>query len=132
MRLFAISAILALAASGLAAAAPMPSPYDKADLANGATQFKKCATCHTLKKGGANLIGPNLYTVFGRKAGSVSGYTYSAAMKAYGKTWSYDTLNVYLAAPMATVKGTKMSFIGLKKDKDRQDLIAYLRAETLK
>ena len=108
----------------------MPTAYQAADLANGEKQFLKCRSCHTLEKGGMNLVGPNLNTVFGRKAGTLAGYSYSDAMKAHTVTLDFDTLNTYLKAPQDVVKGTKMGFMGVKTDTDRRDLIAYLRAAT--
>jgi cytochrome c len=104
--------------------------YAAPDLANGAKQFNKCKSCHTIVKGGKNLIGPNLNGLFGRKSGSVTGYNYSPAMKAAGVTWNDAKLDVYLTDPKAMVKGTRMSFAGIKNAKDRTDLIAYLKANT--
>lgn len=95
------------------------------DAASGKTVFGKCALCHTAdpaKKG----IGPTLFGVVGRAAGTVEGYTYSSAMKASGKTWDEATLNAYLADPKAVVPGNKMSFAGLSKEEDRENVIAYL------
>ena len=109
----------------------MPEPYQTADIVNGAKQFNKCRSCHTLEKGGMNLVGPNLNTVFGRKAGTLAGYNYSDAMKAHKAIWDFDTLDPYLKAPQDVVKGTKMGFMGVKSDTDRRDLIAYLRAYTM-
>lgn len=101
--------------------------YANADLANGQTRFALCRSCHTIAKGGPNMTGPNLYGVFGRKAGAVVDYAYSEGLKGAGVTWSADTLNTWLKDPRAMVAGTKMSFMGVKDDKDRADLIAYLK-----
>ena len=101
--------------------------YANADLANGQTRFALCRSCHTIAKGGPNMTGPNLYGVFGRKAGSVTDYAYSEGLKGVGVTWSAATLDTWLKDPRAMVAGTKMSFMGVKDDKDRADLIAYLK-----
>ena len=96
----------------------------------GAKVFKKCAACHSIKEGGANKIGPALWGVLGRAAGSVPGYKYSKAMAAHGKVWSFDEMNSFLVKPKDWIKGTKMSFIGLKNAKDRAAVILYLNENT--
>ena len=96
------------------------------DLAIGEKVFKKCAACHSIVKGGKNNIGPALYNVVGRKIGAVSDYKYSKAMVAYGKNWSFEEMNSYLIKPQAYIKGTKMAFAGLRKEKDRASVILYL------
>jgi len=92
----------------------------------GAKIFKKCAACHSIAEGGGNKIGPALWSVLGRKAGSVSDYKYSKAMVAYGKVWTFDEMNGFLIKPKEWVKGTKMSFAGLKNEKDRAAVILYM------
>tara|TARA_B100000963_G_scaffold332322_1_gene323752 strand:+ start:5252 stop:5794 length:543 start_codon:yes stop_codon:yes gene_type:complete len=101
-----------------------------ASIEDGAKVFKKCAACHSVNKGGANKIGPALWGVVNRKIGSVQGFKYSAAMAKYGKKWSFDELNGFLHKPMKYMKGTKMGFIGLKKDKDRANVIAYMNSKS--
>ena len=96
------------------------------DLAIGEKVFKKCAACHSIAKGGKNNIGPALYNVVGRKIGSISDYKYSKALTAYGKEWSFEELNGYLIKPAKWIKGTKMAFAGLRKEKDRASVILYL------
>lgn len=96
----------------------------------GAHVFKKCTSCHTIDKGGANRIGPNLHSIVGAPKAKHPGYAYSHAMESKGGNWTYDDLNVYLYQPRDFVPGTKMSFAGVKDDKERADLIAYLRQET--
>jgi cytochrome c len=86
----------------------------------------QCAMCHTASKGGPAILGPNLYGVMGRKAGSVPGYNYSPHMKAAGWTWTDDKLAIYLPAPRDLVPGTKMSFGGLHDPTKVADLVAYL------
>ena len=92
----------------------------------GAKIFKKCAACHSIAEGGGNKIGPALWSVLGRKSGSVSDYKYSKAMVAYGKVWTFDEMNGFLIKPKEWVKGTKMSFAGLKNEKDRAAVILYM------
>ncbi|MDE1173618.1 MAG: cytochrome c family protein [Parvibaculaceae bacterium] len=99
------------------------------DAVKGEKVFKKCAACHTVTEGGPNMIGPHLSGVLGRKAGTVSDYQYSSAMRAKGAAglvWGGQTLFDYLKSPRAYVPGTMMSFAGLARDDDRRNLIAYL------
>ena len=98
--------------------------------AEGAKVFKKCAACHSIAQGGANKIGPALWGVLGRKAGSVSDYKYSKAMAAYAKPWSFEEMNGFLIKPAAYIKGTKMAFAGLRKEKDRASVILYLNSKS--
>ena len=88
--------------------------------------FKKCAACHSIVKGGKNNIGPALYNVVGRKVAIVSDYKYSKALSGYGKEWTFEELNGYLLKPAKWIKGTKMAFAGLRKEKDRASVILYL------
>ncbi|KAK2591125.1 iso-1-cytochrome c [Conoideocrella luteorostrata] len=100
---------------------------DAGDAKKGANLFKtRCAQCHTVENGGGNKIGPALHGLFGRKTGSVDGYSYTDANKQKGITWDDDTLFAYLENPKKYIPGTKMAFGGLKKEKDRKDLIAYV------
>lgn len=120
------------AGSAVADAAPAgPEPIlallATADLAAGEKLTKKCASCHTFDDGGANKVGPNLFNIVEFPVGGHSGFKYSGAMAEHGGTWSYDSLNKFLAKPKDYVPGTKMAFAGLKKTKDRANLIAYLR-----
>ena len=96
------------------------------DIATGEKVFKKCAACHSIVKGGKNNIGPALYNVVGRDVGAVSDYKYSKALAAYGKAWTFEELNGYLLKPAKWIKGTKMAFAGLRKEKDRASVILYL------
>ncbi len=92
--------------------------------------FKKCAACHSASKGGGNKIGPALWGVIGRKAGSISNYKYSKAMSGFGKTWNFETVNTFLIKPKDYIKGTKMAYVGLKKEKDRASIILYLNEQS--
>jgi len=96
----------------------------------GAKIFKKCAACHSISQGGANKIGPALWGVLGRKAGSVPDYKYSKAMAAHGKSWTFDEINGFLIKPKDWIKGTKMSFAGIKNAKERAAVILYMNKNT--
>ena len=94
--------------------------------ADGKGVFKKCAACHSIAEGGANKIGPALWGVIGRKSGSISDYKYSKGMIAHGKIWSFEEMNSFLIKPKDWIKGTKMSFAGLKNEKERAAVILYM------
>ena len=96
------------------------------DISTGEKVFKKCSACHSIVKEGKNNIGPALYNVVGRKVGAVSDYKYSKALSAYEKQWTFEELNGYLIKPAKWIKGTKMAFAGLRKEKDRASVILYL------
>ena len=97
---------------------------------HGKIVFKKCAACHSINEGGSNKIGPALWGVLGRSVGSVPDYKYSKAMAAYGKNWSFEEMNGFLLKPKEWIKGTKMSFAGLKKAEDRAAVILYMNENT--
>ena len=97
---------------------------------HGKTVFKKCAACHSVLKGGSNKIGPALWGVIGKKAGSIGDYKYSKAMSEFNKTWNFETINTFLIKPKDYVKGTKMAYAGLKKGKDRASIILYLNEQS--
>ena len=96
------------------------------DIAHGEKVFKKCAACHSIVKGGKNAIGPALYNVVGRKIGAIEDYKYSKALVAYDKNWTFEELNGFLIKPAKWIKGTKMAYAGLRKEKDRASVIKYL------
>ena len=98
--------------------------------AEGAKVFKKCAACHSIAEDGGNKIGPALWGVLGKPAGSIPDYKYSKAMAAHGKNWSFEEMNGFLIKPKDWIKGTKMSFAGLKKAKDRAAVILYMNENT--
>jgi cytochrome c len=116
-----VCCVLAVAASASAWAA---------DAKNGATVFNRCIICHSNSKGAPAKIGPNLFGVVGRKAGTAPGFNYSAAMKGSGIVWTNDKLKVYLAHPGQVVQGTRMTFAGIGNPRDVDDVVAYL--DTLK
>jgi cytochrome c len=93
---------------------------------NGAATFKACAACHSPDKGGANKVGPALWGVVGRGAGSVDGFGYSAGLKALGGEWSYERLAGFLNNPKGYVAGTKMAYAGIADPEKLADVLAYL------
>jgi cytochrome c len=99
------------------------------DMAAGKSSFAKCKACHSLEKD-KNEIGPTLHGMFGRKAGEVPKYNYSAANKNSGIVWNDESLLTYLENPQKAIPGTKMVFPGIKTEKERRDLIAYLKEAT--
>ncbi len=119
------------AASAAPAAAAKPSIdslFATADEAKGQAVFaQQCAACHTITKGGADGVGPNLYGIVGRKAFSAPGYDYSDAVKVKaGQPWTADSLSAWLTDPAAYAPGTNMSYAGLHNDQTRADVILYL------
>ena len=100
------------------------------DPALGAAVSAKCTSCHTFTAGGANGTGPNLYGTMGKVPGTHPGFAYSDAMKTFGagKTWTWDELDAFLKAPQKHVAGTKMTFVGLKKQEDRIAMLSYLHS----
>jgi len=95
---------------------------------HGQKVFKKCSACHSIKKGGRNNIGPALYNVLGRNMGALEDYKYSKALIAFGKDWTFEEMNNFLIKPTSYIKGTKMAFAGLKKEKDRASVILYMNS----
>lgn len=89
--------------------------------------YTRCLACHTLAQ---NRVGPRHCGLFGRKAGTVAHYQYSAAMKKYGIIWNEETLDHFLESPLKAVPGTKMGYAGVKDPQERTDLIAYLKMAT--
>jgi len=121
---------LSAATLGFVVAASAAPAFAAGDATNGAKVFKKCKACHVVDSA-KNKVGPSLQGIVGRAAGSAAGFKYSNAMSGFGGTgavWDAATLDAFLTKPKALVKGTKMSFPGLKKQSDRDDVIAYLMA----
>ena len=120
---------------GSAAAAP---PVDKspepilamlasADAVAGEKLAKKCTACHVFEAGGANKVGPALWSIVNKAKASADGYAYSAALAEFGGIWDYQSLNAFLAKPKAYISGTKMNFAGLKNPEDRANMVAWMR-----
>lgn len=112
------------------AAITIPAALEGANIKLGKKEFNKCKACHTAGKGQPNRIGPNLYGVFGRKAGSVEKFRYSKAMKGVDWTWNLETLDKWITNPRADLPGTHMTFVGIKDETMRKNLLAYLYTET--
>lgn len=118
------------AAEKAALLASLPAPYNEADLENGRRVFARCRACHTITEGGPNMTGPNLYGVFGRKAGEHAGYNYSNAVREADIVWTAEPLDHWLENPRTFLKGNKMTFAGIPGAADRRDVIAFLKVET--
>ena len=122
-------ATAATAAAPAADLAPIGPKLAGASVDAGKAIFaKQCATCHTVDKGGANKVGPNLWNIVDRKKAGHEGFSYSSGLQAKGGDWTYEDLNHMIFKPTAYVKGTKMAFAGLAKEPERADVIAYLRS----
>ncbi|GAB5454932.1 MAG: cytochrome c family protein [Henriciella sp.] len=115
---------------GADAFAALPEPYQTADYNRGRRTFKLCQSCHTLNEGGQNLVGPNLYGIFGRGIGTVEGFTYSKAVEESDIVWTPEILAEWLESPRNFLPGNKMSFAGVRRPEDRTAVIAYIMAET--
>lgn len=102
-------------------------PASAQDVAKGEKLFKKCKACHTVDAGGKNKVGPNLHGTYGVKAAQKEGFKYSDALKNADITWDDANLDKWLTSPKKFLKGTKMVFVGFKKEQDRKDMIAYLK-----
>ena len=96
------------------------------DVAAGKTSFNKCMACHAIGEGAKNKVGPELNGIDGRKSGTAEGYSYSDANKNSGITWGKDQFLEYITDPKAKIPGTKMIFPGIKHEKERNDLWAYI------
>ena len=104
--------------------------YADADLQNGARQFRRCQSWHTLNEGGRHTVGPNLYSVIGHEAASAEGFNYSRQLSEAGIVWTLDNLDTWIENPRAMVPGNRMSFVGLRDADDRRDVIAHIAVET--
>lgn len=110
--------------------ASLPAPFNTGDIDKGRMVFGQCHACHTPEQGGPNMTGPNLWGIFGRKAGSVAGFNYSDGLKATGIVWDAPHIDKWITDPRAVVPDTRMSFLGLKNPQDRINVIAYLKTAT--
>ncbi len=115
-----LSALVILAASAAASAALAQ------DVAAGKTSFNKCLACHAIGEGAKNKVGPELNGLDGRKSGTAPGYSYSDANKNSGITWNEAEFKEYIKDPKAKIPGTKMTFVGIKDEKEINDLWAFI------
>jgi cytochrome c len=109
-----------------AAFALLSTAADAGDANNGKTIFARCSICHTVQKGGANGLGPNLFGIVARKAATAPNFVFSAALKKSGITWTPDKLKSWISGPARMVPGTKMAFAGISNPKQADDVVAYL------
>ena len=138
-----LTVILLTACGGGGESTSSPTPSSKPDTApivqtaatltpmeRGAKLYKRCKACHTLKEGGKHTVGPNLWDVYGAKAGSKEGFKYSKVMAASEVIWDDETLDAYIKKPPEFMKGNRMSFVGIKKAEDRAAVLLYMKSKT--
>ena len=126
MRVAAVLLLCACTAAASAGAAELEARLAGADSVRGEKVYRKCVACHTVEKGGRKKTGPNLWGIVGAPVGAREGFRYSKAMLAFGGTWTPERLDAYLTKPRGFVIGGSMSFVGLKREQDRADVIAFL------
>ena len=126
-----VAAVTAAATDAPVAIGPEPilAMLASADIGAGEKLSKKCSACHAFDAGGKNKVGPALWNIVSRPMAAADGYVYSDALAGFGGNWDYQSLNAFLAKPKAYISGTKMNFGGLKKAKDRANLIAWMRVK---
>ena len=128
----ALAVTPALSASTMAAADPADTSISSGgDAVKGKRLYNRCRACHNLTATARTRIGPNLDNLFGRQAGTQSGYKYSKALQEVDFVWTETNLDNWLAQPRTFLPGNKMAFAGLRKEQDRKDLMAYLREATV-
>lgn len=110
--------------------ASLPEPYNLADFDQGRKTYRLCQSCHTLQEGGPNLVGPNLYGIFGKEIGTTEGFAYSPALQDADFTWTPEELDDWLENPRTYLPGNRMSFAGVRKAEDRAAVIAYIMSQT--
>jgi cytochrome c len=106
---------------------PIEQRLANASVERGESAVRKCAACHTFEKGGPNRVGPNLWGIIGRPRASEEGFNYSAALKEKPGQWTFEELDKFLADPRGYIRGTTMTFAGIRRARERADVISYLR-----
>lgn len=127
---YPIAGVVEEGEGGAEAEQPIEVYLAGADVAKGAEVFKKCQACHTVDKGGANGLGPNLWSAYGKPHGHVPGFAYSDALKAVPGVWDWKSMNEWLTSPKAYAPGTKMTFAGLSNPQDRANVMAFLNSKS--
>lgn len=112
--------------------ASLPTPYNEANYDNGKRVYRLCVSCHLLKKEGGHRVGPNLHGIIGRQAGSVDGFRFSRVVIESDIVWTPEKIDEWLSNPRSFLPGNRMSFSGVRKPEDRQDVIAYIMHESAK
>lgn len=130
-----LSGALLLTACGGSSAPETQSPAatptaELTPIQRGAKLYSRCKACHTLEEGGRHKVGPNLWDIYGSKTAAKEGFAYSKAMIAADIIWDETEMDAYLKRPSAYMPGNKMTFIGLKKQADRDAIQAYLKEKT--
>lgn len=110
--------------------ASLPAPYSDASYSIGKRTYKTCSSCHTIADGGPNIVGPNLYGIFGKQVGSADGFSYSTAVQEAEFIWTPEKLEAWLESPRNFLPGNRMTFSGVRKPADRKAVVAYLMVET--
>ena len=110
--------------------ASLPAPYVNADFARGKRVWRQCSSCHTVAADADHLVGPNLYGLFGRQIGSAEGFNFSSVVQEAGFTWTPEKLDEWLTSPRNFLPGNRMTFAGVRKPQDRNNVIAYLMIES--
>ena len=109
---------------------PISALLASASIEKGEKIYKKCGACHTYKKDGASKMGPNLWNIINRTKANVDGFAYSKALSEFGGKWTYEEMSKFLYKPKDYIKGTKMAFAGLRKEKDRASVILYMNSKS--
>ena len=137
--IFASTAFLAACGGSetapVASAAPTETPASTRSaeitpMERGAIMWKRCRACHNVEEGARHKVGPNLYGIYGMTAGTQDGFNYSKAMRASGIVWDDETMSAYIENPRTYIPGNRMSYVGIRKEEDRQALLLWLKAQS--
>jgi cytochrome c len=137
--IFASTALLAACGgtetASVASATPSETPTttrsaEITPMERGAIMWKRCRACHNVEEGARHKVGPNLYGIYGMTAGTQDGFNYSKAMRASGIVWDDETMSAYIENPRTYIPGNRMSYVGIRKEEDRQALLLWLKAQS--